>query len=73
MSKAVVAANIIKGLTFIAELTEVSLRVQAQIRSVNESILKAQEEGRDLSDEEINILIGRRKYAVSEWNKLLND
>lgn len=62
--------NAMQAIALTAALIELSHQIDRALQQAQLSILQAQNEGRDLTDEELKALGDKRAKARSEWNKL---
>ena len=61
--------NIVSALIAIASLMEAMTQMMLAINQSNQMILKAQSEGRDMTNEELAKVQGIRKKAEAAWKQ----
>jgi uncharacterized FlgJ-related protein len=64
--------NIVQALIAIASLMEAMTQMMTAINQSNQMILKAQSEGRDMTNEELTKVQGIRKNAEAAWKQAIN-
>jgi uncharacterized FlgJ-related protein len=64
--------NIVQALIAIASLMEAMTQMMTAINQSNQMILKAQSEGRDMTNEELTKVQDIRKNAESAWKQAIN-
>jgi len=63
-------SNFIKAITLISALTELSMRAMQAQRQAVQMIQKAQEEGRDVTDDELKQIQSQREQTMQQWRDL---
>ena len=61
--------KVVNAIGIATELLSAALRIQQELARVNETIQKAQSEGRDLTDAEEASIRARRGNAMEAWRR----
>lgn len=62
--------SVIVAVDAVLALTQLALNIQQATQQIQSMVATAKTEGRDLTDAEVQQIVGMRKSAMDRWNSL---